>query len=149
MSSQIKTEIDSAVKDAMRARDKQRLGVLRLIMSEFKRIEVDERIELDDTRVLGVLEKMNKQRRDSFEQFEKAGRQDLADQESFELRVIAEYTPEALSEQEIQALVEAAVSDTGASTMKDMGNLMSVLRPKLQGRADMGLVSKLVKSQLQ
>ncbi|MFT6645502.1 MAG: hypothetical protein ACJAX5_003149, partial [Patiriisocius sp.] len=104
MSSQIKTEIDSAVKDAMRARDKQRLGVLRLIMSEFKRIEVDERIELDDTRVLGVLEKMNKQRRDSFEQFEKAGRQDLADQESFELRVIAEYTPEALSEQEIQAL---------------------------------------------
>jgi len=149
MSSQIKTEIESAVKDAMRARDKQRLGVLRLIMSEFKRIEVDERIELDDARVLGILEKMNKQRRDSLEQFENAGRQDLADQESFELGVIAEYTPDALSEQEIQILVEAAVSETGASMMKDMGNLMALLRPQLLGRADMGLVSKLVKSQLQ
>ena len=149
MSSPIKTEIESAVKDAMRARDKQRLGVLRLIMSEFKRIEVDERIELDDTRVLTVLEKMNKQRRDSLEQFEKAGRTDLADQESFELGVIAEYTPEALSEQEVQELVNSAIAETGSSSMKDMGNLMAVLRPKLQGRADMSLVSKMVKTQLQ
>tara|TARA_R110002072_G_scaffold2252_6_gene18663 strand:- start:11215 stop:11664 length:450 start_codon:yes stop_codon:yes gene_type:complete len=149
MSSPIKTEIESAVKDAMRARDKQRLGVLRLIMSEFKRIEVDERIELDDTRVLSVLEKMNKQRRDSLEQFEKAGRTDLADQESFELGVIAEYTPEALSEQEVQELVNSAIAETGSSSMKDMGNLMAVLRPKLQGRADMSLVSKMVKTQLQ
>ena len=149
MSSPIKTEIESAVKDAMRARDKQLLGVLRLIMSEFKRIEVDERIELDDTRVLTVLEKMNKQRRDSLEQFEKAGRTDLADQESFELGVIAEYTPEALSEQEVQELVNSAIAETGSSSMKDMGNLMAVLRPKLQGRADMSLVSKMVKTQLQ
>jgi len=149
MSSPIKTEIDSAVKDAMRARDKQRLGTLRLIMSEFKRIEVDERIDLDDTRVLAVLDKMSKQRRDSLEQFEKAGRTDLADQESFELGVIAEYMPEALGESEVESLVQAAISETGAASMQDMGKLMAVLRPKLQGRADMGLVSKLVKRLLQ
>jgi len=149
MSSPVKTEIESAVKDAMRARDKQRLGTLRLIMSEFKRIEVDERIELDDARVLTVLDKMTKQRRDSLEQFEKAGRTDLAEQESFELGVIAEYMPEALSEAEIESLVDAGVGDTGAASMQDMGKLMAVLRPQLQGRADMGLVSKLVKSRLQ
>ena len=133
----------------MRARDKQRLGTLRLIMSEFKRIEVDERIDLDDTRVLAVLDKMSKQRRDSLEQFEKAGRTDLADQESFELGVIAEYMPEALGESEVESLVQAAISETGAASMQDMGKLMAVLRPKLQGRADMGLVSKLVKRLLQ
>ncbi|MFT4798089.1 MAG: hypothetical protein ACI9B8_000225 [Sulfitobacter sp.] len=149
MSSQVKTEIESAVKDAMRARDKQRLGTLRLIMSEFKRIEVDERIELDDGRVLVVLDKMTKQRRDSLAQFEKAGRTDLADQESFELGVIAEYMPEALSESEVESLVEAAIVETSAASMQDMGKLMAVLRPKLQGRADMGLVSKLVKNRLQ
>jgi len=149
MSSPVKTEIESAVKDAMRARDKQRLGTLRLIMSEFKRIEVDERVELDDARVLTVLDKMTKQRRDSLEQFEKAGRTDLAEQESFELGVIAEYMPEALSEAEIESLVDAGVGDTGAASMQDMGKLMAVLRPQLQGRADMGLVSKLVKSRLQ
>jgi uncharacterized protein YqeY len=149
MSSPVKTEIESAVKDAMRARDKQRLGTLRLIMSEFKRIEVDERIELDDARVLTVLDKMTKQRRDSLEQFEKAGRTDLAEQESFELGVIAEYMPEALSEAEIESLVEAGIGETGAASMQDMGQLMAVLRPQLQGRADMGLVSKLVKSRLQ
>jgi uncharacterized protein YqeY len=149
MSSPVKTEIESAVKDAMRARDKQRLGTLRLIMSEFKRIEVDERIELDDARVLTVLDKMTKQRRDSLEQFEKAGRTDLAEQESFELGVIAEYMPEALSEAEIESLVDAGIGETGAASMQDMGQLMAVLRPQLQGRADMGLVSKLVKSRLQ
>jgi len=149
MSSPVKTEIESAVKDAMRARDKQRLGTLRLIMSEFKRIEVDERIELDDARVLGVLDKMTKQRRDSLDQFEKAGRTDLADQESFELGVIEEYMPEAFSESEVESLVEAAISETGAASMQDMGKLMAALRPNLQGRADMGLVSKLVKSRLQ
>lgn len=149
MSSPIKSEIDSAVKDAMRARDKQRLGVLRLIMAEFKRIEVDERIELDDTRVLAVLDKMTKQRKDSLDQYEKAGRDDLAAQESFELGVLSEYMPESLSDAEIAALIDAAVTETGAASMKDMGNLMAVLRPKLQGRADMGLVSQLVKSRLQ
>ena len=149
MSSPLKTEIESAVKDAMRARDKQRLGVLRLMMAEFKRIEVDERIELDDTRILAILDKMNKQRKDSLDQYEKAGRDDLAAQESFELDVIAEYMPEALGSAEVEALLEAAVAETGASSMKDMGALMAVLKPQLQGRADMSLVSQLVKARLQ
>lgn len=148
MSSPIKNQVEAAVKDAMRARDKQRLGVLRLIMAEFKRIEVDERTELSDERVLAILDKMVKQRKDSLEQYKSAGRDDLAEQEQFELSVIDEYTPDALSEAEVQALVEAAIAETGASSMQDMGALMANLRPKLQGRADMGAVSKLVKSQL-
>lgn len=148
MSSPIKNQVEAAVKDAMRARDKQRLGVLRLIMAEFKRIEVDERAELSDERVLAILDKMVKQRKDSLEQYKSAGRDDLAEQEQFELSVIDEYTPDALSEAEVQALVEAAIAETGASSMQDMGALMANLRPKLQGRADMGAVSKLVKAQL-
>lgn len=148
MSSPIRNQVEAAVKDAMRARDKQRLGVLRLIMAEFKRIEVDERTELSDERVLAILDKMVKQRKDSLEQYKSAGRDDLAEQEQFELSVIDEYTPDALSEAEVQALVEAAIAETGASSMQDMGALMANLRPKLQGRADMGAVSKLVKAQL-
>lgn len=148
MSSPIKTKVESAVKDAMRARDKQRLGVLRLIMAEFKRVEVDERIELDDTRCLAILDKMVKQRKDSLEQYQNAGRDDLADQEQFELSVIDEYTPDALSEEEVKSLVDQAVAETGATSMKDMGALMANLRPKLQGRADMGSVSQLVKARL-
>lgn len=148
MSSPIKSQIETAVKEAMKARDKQRLGVLRLMMAEFKRVEVDERIELDDTRVLAILDKMTKQRKDSLEQYQNAGRDDLAEQEQFELTVIDEYTPEALSDAEIEALVKEAVAETGASSMKDMGALMANLRPKLQGRADMGAVSQLVKQQL-
>ena len=148
MSSPIKSQVEAAVKDAMRARDKQRLGVLRLMMAEFKRIEVDERIELDDTRVLAILDKMKKQRKDSLEQYQAAGRDDLADQEQFELSVIDEYTPEALSDAEVSALVEAAIAETGASSMKDMGSLMANLKPRLQGRADMAAVSKLVKQHL-
>lgn len=148
MSSPIKSQIEAAVKDAMRAREKQRLGVLRLMMAEFKRVEVDERIELDDTRVLAILDKMTKQRKDSLEQYQSAGRDDLAQQEQFELNVIDEYTPEALSDEEISQLVQEAIAETGASSMKDMGNLMGNLRPKLQGRADMGAVSALVKQHL-
>ncbi len=148
MSSPIKTQIESAVKDAMKAREKQRLGILRLIMSEFKRVEVDERIELDDARVLAILDKMVKQRKDSLEQYQNAGRTDLADQEQFELSVIDEYTPEALSEAEVLKLLDEAIAETGAASMKDMGALMASLRPKLQGRADMGAVSQLVKSRL-
>ena len=148
MSSPIKSQIEAAVKDAMKARDKQRLGVLRLIMADFKRVEVDERIELDDTRVLAILDKMKKQRKDSLQQYQNAGRDDLAEQEQFELGVIDEYTPEALSEEDVTALVKEAISETGASSMKDMGALMANLRPKLQGRADMGAVSQLVKQQL-
>jgi uncharacterized protein YqeY len=148
MSSPIKSQIETAVKEAMKARDKQRLGVLRLMMAEFKRVEVDERVELDDTRVLAILDKMTKQRKDSLEQYQNAGRDDLAEQEQFELTVIDEYTPEALSDAEIEALVKEAVTETGATSMKDMGALMANLRPKLQGRADMGAVSQLVKQQL-
>jgi uncharacterized protein YqeY len=148
MSSPIKSQIETAVKEAMKARDKQRLGVLRLMMAEFKRVEVDERVELDDTRVLAILDKMTKQRKDSLEQYQNAGRDDLAEQEQFELTVIDEYTPEALSDAEIEALVKEAVTETGATSMRDMGALMANLRPKLQGRADMGAVSQLVKQQL-
>ena len=148
MSSPIKSQIETAVKEAMKARDKQRLGVLRLMMAEFKRVEVDERVELDDTRVLAILDKMTKQRKDSLEQYQNAGRDDLAEQEQFELTVIDEYTPEALSDAEIEALVKEAVAETGATSMRDMGALMANLRPKLQGRADMGAVSQLVKQQL-
>ena len=147
-SSAIKERFESAVKDAMRARDKQRLGVLRLVMSEFKRVEVDERIELDDDRVLSILDKMAKQRRDSLTQYEAAGRDDLAQQESFELLLLSEFMPEALDEAAIIELIDAAIADTGASSMKDMGSLMSAVRPLVQGRADMGEVSKQIKAKL-
>ncbi|MEX0941346.1 MAG: GatB/YqeY domain-containing protein [Pseudomonadales bacterium] len=146
--SEIKARVDAAVKDAMRARDKQRLGALRLIAAEFKRVEVDERIELDDTRVLSILDKMTKQRKDSLSQYQAAGRQDLADQEAFELDLLREFMPEALDEDEITVLIADAVAETGASTIKDMGAVMGVLRPKVQGRADMGQVGTLVKEKL-
>lgn len=132
----------------MRARDKQRLGALRLIAAEFKRVEVDERIELDDPRVLSIFDKMIKQRKDSLSQFQAAGRDDLADQESFELDLLREFMPEALDEAAVDALVADAVAETGATTIKDMGTVMGVLRPKVQGRADMGQVSALVKARL-
>ena len=148
-SSDIKSRVDAAVKDAMRAREKQRLGVLRLVMSEFKRIEVDERIELDDNRVLVILDKMTKQRKDSLSQFEKAGRDDLVQQESFELDLIKEFMPEALDETTIASLIDEAITETGASSMKDMGQVMAVIRPQVQGRADMGAISAMVKGKLQ
>lgn len=148
MTSEIKQNIDSQVKDAMRARDKPRLGILRLIMSEFKRVEVDERIELDDTRVLGIIDKMTKQRKDSLAQYQKAERQDLVDQEAYELSVLGEFMPEQLDGSEIEKLVQEAIDNTGASEMKDMGKVMAELRPKVQGRVDMGAVSTLVKDRL-
>ena len=146
--SEIKQRIEAAVKDAMRARDKQRLGVLRLTMAEFKRIEVDERIELDDERVLAVLDKMTKQRIDSLTQFEKAGRDDLAAQEAFEIALIKEFLPEPLSEAEITQLIDAAIETAEASSMQAMGQVMALLRPQMQGRADIGKVSALVKGRL-
>ncbi|MDA9049441.1 GatB/YqeY domain-containing protein [Pseudomonadales bacterium] len=146
--SEIKQRIEAAVKDAMRARDKQRLGVLRLTMAEFKRIEVDERIELDDERVLAVLDKMTKQRIDSLTQFDKAGRDDLAAQEAFEIALIKEFLPEPLSEAEITQLIDAAIETAGASSMQAMGQVMALLRPQMQGRADIGKVSGLVKGRL-
>lgn len=148
MTSELKTCITDAVKDAMRARDKDRLGVLRLITSEFKRIEVDERIELDDARVLAVLDKMVKQRRDSARQFADNDRQDLAEKELFEIGVIQAFLPQQLSEDEIRALVAETATEVGAESKADMGKLMAALKPKVQGRADMAIVSQAVKAQL-
>ncbi len=136
------------MKAAMKSGDKRRLGIIRLIRAAIKQREVDERIELDDTQVLLVLDKMVKQRRDSVEQFEKAGRTELADQEKFEIGIIQEYLPAQLSEDEISALITEAITATGAESMKDMGKVMGMLKPKLQGRADMGAVSGLIKQNL-
>ena len=144
----LKEQIQSDMKTAMKAGDKVRLGVIRLILAAIKQREVDERIELDDTQVLVVLDKMVKQRRDSIEQFGAAGRQDLVDIERFEVEVIQAYLPTALSEAELNALVEAAVTTSGAAAMSDMGKVMALLKPQVQGRADMGAVSALVKRRL-
>ena len=132
----------------MKAKDKPRLGVLRLITAAIKQREVDERITLDDDQVLAVLEKMIKQRKDSIEQYEKAGRDELAQQEAFEIGIIQEYLPEPLSDAEIDALIAEAISSSGAASMKDMGKVMGMLKPKLAGRADMGQVSQIIKKQL-
>lgn len=148
MSTGIKERVLEAVKDAMRARAKQRLGALRGITAEFKRVEVDERVEIDDTRALAILDKMIKQRKDSLAQYQNAGRQDLADQEAFELAVIDEFLPAALAAEELAQLVDSAIAATNAASMQDMGSVMAVLRPKVQGRADMGEVSGLVKAKL-
>jgi hypothetical protein len=146
--SNLKATIAAAMKDAMRARAKERLSAIRLIMAEFKRIEVDERIELDDARVLAVLDKMLKQRRDSITQYQSAGRDDLADVEIAEIAVIEEFLPEALTESEIAAMVKDAISESGAESVRDMGSVMAILKPKLQGRADVGGVSQIVKKTL-
>jgi uncharacterized protein len=148
MASPLKQQIQDDVTAAMRAKDKLRLGALRLVTAAIKQVEVDSRAELDDTAVLSVLEKMLKQRRDSLAQYSAAGRQDLADQESYEIAVIEAYLPEALPVAELQALVAAAVVETGAVSMRDMGKVMALLKPQVQGRADLGAVSALVKEKL-
>ena len=144
----LKTQIQDDVKSAMRARDQKRLTALRLITAAIKQIEVDKRIEVDDRIVLAILDKMVKQRRESLEQYESAGRDDLAAQETFELELIAVYLPEALSDEEVAALIKQAVADTGASSIRDMGAVMNQLRGELQGRADMKAVSSAVKELL-
>lgn len=144
----ILADVKAQVKSAMKARDKQRLGALRLIQSEFKRVEVDERIEIDDARALIILDKMLKQRRDSLSQYEAANREDLAEVERYELSVISEFMPAPLSDDEIAQLISDAISQTGASSMQDMGKVMGLLKPKLQGRADMGQVSQKIKASL-
>jgi uncharacterized protein YqeY len=144
----LKQRIQDDMKGAMKGGDKRKLGVIRLIMAAIKQREVDERIELDDDQVLAVLDKMVKQRRDSIEQYEKAGRDKLAEQEKFEIEILQEYLPEALSEEEIADLIKQAMADTGAESMKDMGKVMGQLKPKLQGRADMGAVSAKIKQLL-
>ena len=144
----LKATINAAMKDAMRAREKERLSAIRLIQAEFKRIEVDERIEIDDARALAVLDKMTKQRRDSITQYQSAGRDDLAAVEIAEIAVIEEFLPEALSEEEITSLVKEAVAESGAQSVRDMGAVMAILKPKIQGRADVGAVSQIVKKAL-
>ncbi len=144
----LKDRILQDVKDAMRARDKPRLATIRLITAAIKQQEVDERIEVNDTQVLALLDKMCKQRRESISQFEKAGRDDLIAQEESELALIQTYLPEQLGEDEITALIDAVMADTGATSIKDMGKVMGQLKPKLQGRADMGAVSALIKAKL-
>ncbi|WP_305373525.1 GatB/YqeY domain-containing protein [Photobacterium leiognathi] len=135
-------------KAAMKAKDKPRLGAIRLALSAIKQREVDEKITLNDDDVLAVLTKMVKQRRDSVAQYEAAGRQDLADVEHAEISVLAEFMPQPLTEEEISALMDEAIASTGAASMQDMGKVMGVLKPQIQGRADMGIVSKLVKTKL-
>ena len=144
----LKVQILDDVKTAMRARDQKRLTALRLITAAIKQIEVDKRIEVDDQIVLTILDKMVKQRRDSLQQYEAAGRDDLAAQEQFELELIAVYLPEALSDDEVSELISKAIADTGASSIRDMGAVMNVLRPQVQGRVDMKAVSGAVKAQL-
>jgi hypothetical protein len=144
----LKDQIQEDVKSAMRARDQKRLTALRLITAAIKQVEVDERVEMDDQAVLAVLDKMVKQRRDSLEQYQNAGRDDLAAQEQFELELISVYLPEALSDDELAALIKQTVADTGASSIRDMGTVMNKLREQVQGRADMKAVSSAVKQQL-
>jgi uncharacterized protein YqeY len=144
----LKQQITDAMKAAMKGGDKARLGIIRLMLAAIKQREVDERIELDDAQVLAVLDKMVKQRRDSLQQYSDAGRSDLAEQEAAEIAVIQEFLPEELSEAEIAGIIEAAIAETGAESMRDMGKVMAIVKPKVQGRADVGIVSGLVKQKL-
>lgn len=144
----LKQRILDEVKTAMKAGAKQRLATLRLITAAIKQREVDERIELSDQQVMEVLDKMVKQRRESISQYEQAGRNDLADQEKFEIAVLQEYLPEPLSPAEIAALIEEAIAATGAASVKDMGKVMGLLKPKMQGRVDLGQIGGLIKQKL-
>ena len=144
----LKNRINDDVKTAMREKDKARLATLRLITAAIKQKEVDDRIELNDEQVVTILEKMLKQRKDSIEQFEKAGRDELAAQEKSEIEIIQIYMPEQLSGDEIEALIKEAIASTGAESMKDMGKVMGQLKPKLAGKADMGAVSGKIKALL-
>jgi hypothetical protein len=141
----LKQQLNEDMKAAMKAGDRQTLGVVRLINAAIKQREVDERIELDDAAVVAAMEKMVKQRKDSVSQFEAAGREDLAAVERAEIEVIGKYLPAKLGEAQVQAVIDAAIAETGASGPADMGKLMGVLKPRLAGQADMGLVSALVK----
>ena len=144
----LRDQLNEDIKSAMKAREAERLAALRLMLSAVKQREVDERITLDDTGVIGVVEKMIKQRKDSIAQYEKAARQDLADKEKYEISVLEGYLPKQLSQAEVEAIVDEAVAATGAKGAADMGKVMGVVKPKLAGRADMGRVSGLVKARL-
>lgn len=144
----LKARIDTAMKAAMRAGEKGRLATIRLLLAAIKQVEVDSRKQLSDEEVLAVLDKAVKQRRESIAQYEKGGREDLAEQERSEILVIQEFLPAALGDAEIDALIEEAVAATGAASIKEMGKVMGLLKPKLQGRADIGAVSARIKARL-
>ena len=146
--SELKSSITEATKVAMKARDKERVAVLRMVNAEIKRVEVDERRELEDADVLGILNKMVKQRQDALQQFTEAGREDLAKQEAFEIDVIQVFQPEQMSDDELQALIDKIITDTGAAGRQDMGKVMGALKAAAQGQADMGRASALVKAKL-
>lgn len=146
MTSAIKDKIQEDMKSAMRAQEKERLAAIRLILAALKQREVDERIVLSDEQVLAVLDKMQKQRRESIAQFETANRQDLVQKEQAELAIIQSYLPAQLSEAEIKEMITSAIKETGASSIKDMGKVMGILKPKIQGRADMSTVSNQIKA---
>ena len=146
--STLKDTIVADMKSAMKEGNKERLGTIRLILAAVKQVEVDTRTDVSDDDLISILDKMCKQRRESISQFEQANRDDLASKEKSELDIISEYLPAALSEKEIASLIDDAISQTSASSMKDMGAVMSILKPQLQGRADMSLVSKQIKSKL-
>lgn len=144
----LKERIQDDMKNAMRAKEKTRLATIRLILAAIKQKEVDEQTSLEDEQVLGVLEKMVKQRRDSIKQYENAGRQELADKEQEEIVILQEYLPEQMGSAELEAVVDEIIANTGASGPQDMGKIMGALKPRIQGRADMGQASRLVKSKL-
>ena len=144
----LKAQINEAMKAAMRAKEKERLGTIRLVLAEIKKVEVDERINPDDTRVISILDKMVKQRRDSIKQFTDAGRNELAAKEESEIEVIQEFLPQPLSQEEIASLIDEAIASTGAASMQDMGKVMGLLKPHMTGRADMGMISGLIKQRL-
>ncbi len=146
--SELKSAVAEATKTAMKARDKARVGVLRLVTSEIKRIEIDSGESLDEAGTVAVMTRMLKQRRDSLSQYSDAGRKDLADQEAFEIAVITEFMPAQLSDAEIEQVVREAIASTGATSMADMGKVMGVVKPVLAGKADMGKVSALVKANI-
>ena len=144
----LKQTLTDAMKAAMKGGEKDRLGVIRLVMAAIKQVEVDERIELDDDRILAVLDKMVKQRRESISQYKDAGRQDLWEKEEYEISILKDFLPEELSDEEIEQMIASAIESTGASSIKDMGKVMGMLKPQMQGRADMGAVSGKIKARL-
>ena len=148
MTAPLKQRLQDEMKATMKSGDKPRLGVIRLILSAVKQIEVDERIELDDARIIAILDKMTKQRRESATQYEQANRKDLLDQEIYEIGILKDYLPEALSDEEVDAMIDEAISATGAASIKDMGKVMGMLKPQMQGKADMGAVSNKIKARL-
>jgi len=148
MSETLRDQLNDNMKEAMRAKDKERLGVIRLALAAIKQKEIDERITLDDTAILAVLDKMIKQRRESIRQYRDANREDLAEKEEFEINVLQDYMPTALTDDELKKIIDHAIKECGATSVKDMGKLMALLKPQVQGRADMSAVSKIIKESL-